>query len=281
MTVRTFVEAWGRRDELDTTTEPGGWISGIALGLVSDQLRSSAPTTGGTSLRNLRIVVDDDAVQRIRAELIDTDPSTLPSPPDAVWRAIERRALGSPTPDPATAASEPGGKSVEAGRSRAAAGRELLRVTRIRRRHRMAWLVAAITAVLVAAGTVVVTTQRRSGEHVEATAQLRAINGVEVGLASGEVTLRRAGSHRSLRIRMEVPPALPKGATYQLALIDHRGARRPVGTVPATVGDVDTTIPLPDTLDTAAFRTVELSIRDDAATEDDALTPIMRGTLRT
>lgn len=273
--MRTFTEAWERREELDSETDVRDWISGIAVEVLAAHRRATPETTGRAAPRNLRIVVDDAAVERIRGELL-ADDAVLPVPPARVWRAIERRVPGAAV----VASNVEGQTHPTAAVANPTSGEELLRVTATRRPRRLRWLILAIAAALVAAGVAIVSTQRRSGELVVATAVLHPVNGVDVGLATGSVTLQRAGTQHSLRIRLEVPPALPPGTSYQLALVDGRGTRRVVGRISAAVGDVDKTMPLPDGLDTSAFRTVDLSIHDDDLDASGGLTPIMGGTLR-
>lgn len=257
-----FADAWARRGE--APDDAAHWVAAIAEDHIVERLATPVRTTGGTSPRNVRRVVDHAAIEGIRTELLAADPDALPAVSARIWPAVER-AVHPPLPPDADRTTTPTPPGPAHRRPRAG-------------RRFVLWVVVAV--VLLAAAATATLLLQKQGRPVVASATLRPVNGVSVGLASADVSIERGAGRLEVRLRMETPPALTAGSSYELALIDRRGVRHQVGRLRDRPRAVNRRFPLPEGFDLAAFRTVDLSVRDDAVAGPDGLTSIMRGNLR-
>lgn len=86
VTQEVFVAAWRSRERFDPASGTlAGWLVGIARHKAVDHLRAQArrpvPASDGVAARNLRIVVDDENIDRIATRLLVADAlEQLPEP---------------------------------------------------------------------------------------------------------------------------------------------------------------------------------------------------------
>ena len=103
VTQEVFVAAWRSRDRFDPTSGTlAGWLIGIARHKVVDHLRAQGRrpipiSDDDTSARGLRIVVDDDGIDRIASRLLVSDALLrLPDPTRELLRLAFEEGLSHP-----------------------------------------------------------------------------------------------------------------------------------------------------------------------------------------
>jgi hypothetical protein len=144
----------------------------------------------------------------------------------------------------------------------------------------MAAAAAAVIAIILGVGVVVLDSDGGRSSREVARAELTPYQDAPVGAAGGTVELVRAGDRDELRVQMHDLPAPAPGTFYELWLLDpETGEPRSLATMRDGSSTVTTTIELPEGVDPARFDVVDVSVQEDSAGPEHSGNSVLRGTL--